>query len=140
MIKVTIIFSIHMNNRRISPNTNESHSQVTQENLSNILKFFFFQLKQFIRLTWRISKHYFQTYKLSRTAASPANLSLKPLSLRPVLQGAGACLGYLQGSSSAPQRSQYSLWDSSEISLKHGPSSGQSFRVKNPYFLSKWQI
>ena len=26
---------------------------------------------------------------------------------------------------------------SSEISLKHGPSSGQSFSVKNPYFLSK---
>jgi hypothetical protein len=32
----------------------------------------------------------------------------------------------------------YSLWDSSKISLKHGPSSGQSFSVKNPYFLSKW--
>ena len=32
----------------------------------------------------------------------------------------------------------YSLWDSSEISLKHGSSSGQSFSVKNPYFLSKW--
>ena len=32
----------------------------------------------------------------------------------------------------------YSLWDSSEISLKHGPSSGQSFSVKYPYFLSKW--
>ena len=32
----------------------------------------------------------------------------------------------------------YSLWDSSEISLKHGPSSGQLFSVKNPYFLSKW--
>ena len=32
----------------------------------------------------------------------------------------------------------YSLWDSSEISLKHGPSSDQSFTVKNPYFLSKW--
>ena len=35
-------------------------------------------------------------------------------------------------------RSKYSLWNSSEISLKHGPSSGQSFSVKNPYFLSKW--
>ena len=33
----------------------------------------------------------------------------------------------------------YSLWDSSEISLKHGPSSDQSFSVKNPYFLSKRQ-
>jgi hypothetical protein len=32
----------------------------------------------------------------------------------------------------------YSLWDSSEISLKQGPSSGWSFSVKNPYFLSKW--
>ena len=32
----------------------------------------------------------------------------------------------------------YSLWDSSEISLKHGPSSDQSFSVRNPYFLSKW--
>ena len=26
----------------------------------------------------------------------------------------------------------YSLWDSSEISLKHGPSSGQSFSVLSP--------
>ena len=30
----------------------------------------------------------------------------------------------------------YSLWDSSEISLKHGPSAGQLFSIKNHFFLS----